>query len=130
MGRRHQGPRPKSLTLIWLLENHPWAVQADWLRDWHERLDLKRTTLREAWGMCKESLKDHAHSHMYAAIAAMSYLPTDSEQVAWMLSQNPKRRSTPPWNKPMPWDADGTAPKARIHDRQLRDRLNERLGIS
>ena len=128
MGRRHQGPRPKSLTLLDLWLNHHWALQHDWERAWHERLDLKRTPLYVAWPMLREILKERATSHSYAALASMGWMPADADRTLWALSQSgSKTRTTPPWMRPDPLTAK---PVARTHhDRRLRGMLADRLGL-
>lgn len=125
MGERHRRSGPKSLTLVWLIQNHYWAVQADWLKVWHDRLDLTVTPLHEAWAMCKEILKDHT-SHMFAALADWAWIPDGSDRTLHALSQTGTRRSEPPWQQPMPWD--GEPRHATNHE--LRNRLKERLGIT
>ncbi|RYQ36627.1 hypothetical protein [Bifidobacterium pseudolongum] len=129
MGDRHRGNGPKSLTLVWLYRDHYWAVQADWIRVWHERLDLAVTPLYEAWIMCRETLKDHT-SHMFCILADWAWIPTGSDQTLHALSQTGKLRTTPPWQQPMPWDKPDSSPQAHATDRDLRARLNARLGIT
>lgn len=128
MGGSHAGPRPKSLTLLDLWLNHHWALQHDWMRAWHERLDLKRTPLYVAWPMLREILKDRSTSHSFAALAGMGWMPSDSDRTLWALAQSgSKTHTTPPWMRPDPLTERAT-PRPH-HDARLRGMLAERLGL-
>lgn len=119
------GHRPKSLTLIWLWNEHRAALQYDWMRAWHGILDLTRMPLYAAWPMLREILKDHT-THSFALLADWSWIPTDADMILYALSQTGKKQTTPP-----PW-ADTTAdkPHAKPRDQRLHTRLLERLGIT
>lgn len=129
MGQSHQGHGPKSLILIDLCLNHPAAIQYDWIAAWGRPLDLTHQPLYEAWPMCREILKNHDTSHAYAALAGMSYLPGQAEQLIHALNQTRQRRTTPAWMKPDPLTSSADSAAAQPHDELLRAKLRARLGI-
>ena len=126
MGRL-QGHRPKSLTLLWLWQNHRATLQYDWLNAWHSLYDPQQLPLYAAWPMLQEILKDHT-SHTFALLSQWEWIPLNSDVILHALAQaNTKKQLKTPWattggNQP--------EPKPKPRDEQAHRQLLERLGIT
>lgn len=132
MGRRIR-PRPKSVLLAALWNDHRAALTHDWLKAYHAvfrplRWDewAKGATARIHWGwawqLTREILKDHS-SHSWHALCGDVYDPTDVETIAWALLG--KRHERPPWQDTRHDPLHAVAGPHRLTRRQREDR--ERL---
>lgn len=117
--RRH---RPKSLTLIWLWQEHRAALQYDWIHAWHTLYDPETQPLYMAWPMLSEILKDHT-SHSHAALADWQWIPGEAEQMVDAINQGQGKTSPPPWQAIRPTPDHMSRPRNEQLHRQLLDRL-------